>query len=116
MALVLMSLIGFLAMAIWMLAWRATHDTIRVERVSVQRELRARSTLKALALAADLLRTGIPPESPYECLFAVDDEDDEELFITTRFTRDGSNFDWEITAMDSTSAEVINLPLAPLSF
>ena len=33
--------VGLLAMGLWMLAWRATHDAIRMERVTVQRALRA---------------------------------------------------------------------------
>jgi len=116
MALVLMALVGFLAMAVWMLAWRATHDAIRVERVIVQRDLRARSTLKALALAADLLRTGPPPGDPYSCIFALDDGEDGELFVTATYQRDGTDFDYDVSTQDSSSTDLATLPLAPPSF
>ncbi len=65
------AVLGLLAMGIWLLAWRGTHDAIRTERFTVARTIRSESVLQAAALGIDLLRTGRPPSDPYECQVTV---------------------------------------------
>ena len=39
------SILGLLAMGLWMLAWRGTHDTIRTEKFEVSRNVRSDSRI-----------------------------------------------------------------------
>lgn len=113
--LLIVAVMGLLAMGLWMLAWRATHDAIRLERVTVQRALRAASAQQALAAGLELLRTGRPPFDDYMCLATITSGAHEYVCALT-YTSQGSADDWSVQARLATESEQNNLPPLPGSF
>jgi len=113
--LLIVTVLGLLAMAVWGLAWRATHDAIRVEGFVVQRDARARSVLPALAHGIALLRLGHPPTDPYECIDTVADGAETHA-CTLVFTSQGSSETWRVDARLATEEEQSELPPMPATF
>jgi hypothetical protein len=113
--LLLVAVFGLLAMGLWGLAWRSTHDAIRVERFTVQRNARARSVLPALAHGVALLRTGHPPEDPYVCLDTVVDGAVSYPCVVS-FESQADTEHWLVEARAATSEEEDDLPAMPADF
>jgi hypothetical protein len=113
--LMLVSVMGLLAMALWGLAWRGTHDDIRLERRELQAEVRTRSLYPALADMLDLLRSGRPPSDPYECLVSISDATGGWQ-VAASFSSDGDQDHWVVDCRAATSSQIANLPPAPPSF
>ena len=113
--LLIVALLGLLAMGIWLLAWRATHDAIRLERVAVQRHLRADTAQRALALGLALLRTGRPPFDDYSCQTTIASDLGDHVCAVT-YISEGSEDDWSVEARLATESEQANLPTMPSSF
>jgi hypothetical protein len=113
--LLIVTALGLLAMAAWGLAWRATHDAIRTERVVVQRAQRTASVLPALAHGAAALRGGHPPSDPYECLDTIVDGTDS-WDCRLLFTSQGSAETWVVSCRLATPAEAASLPALPVAF
>src|SRR5690606_14670902 len=81
--LVTVSVMGALLMALWLIAWQATHDGLRAERFDLARERRDVALVRALAAGLHLLETGEPPSDPYACLYTVvDGADTHEVTLT----------------------------------
>ncbi len=106
------AILGVLAMGIWVLAWRSTHDAIRVERFTVRRESRSKSTTAAVAAGVSLLRTGKPSFDPYEAIFV--NQFGTEVKLT--FTTDFDGMEWSIEGVLATDGEAATLPALPESF
>jgi hypothetical protein len=113
--LLIIAVMGLLAMGLWMLAWRATHDAIRLERVTVQRDLRAGSVQQALALGLTLLQTGRPPIDPYVCVVTVTHAGEDHTCAVT-YTSEGTQDDWTVEAHLATESDIANLPAMPSKF
>ena len=113
--LLVVAVMGLLAMAAWGLAWRATHDAIRVERVVVKRAARSASVLPALAHGVARLRGGHPPTDPYECIETVIDGADTWNCVLL-FTSQVNSQTWEVSSRLATPQEVANLPQLPPAF
>ena len=106
---------GLLAMGVWVLAWRATHDAIRVEKFSVGREVRRESSLEALSRGTALLRTGRPPSDPYQALVTVDGAS-TTYTCTVTYTSDIDQDHWIVDVRKATVEEQGSLPALPSSF
>jgi len=113
--LLIVAVLGLLAMGIWLLAWRATHDAIRLERIAVQRHFRADTAQLALARGLALLRTGRPPLDDYSCQTTIASDLGEHTCAVT-YTSQGSQDDWSVAARLATESEQANLPPMPSSF
>jgi hypothetical protein len=113
--LLIVAVLGLLAMALWMLAWRATHDAIRLERVATRRGIRAASVQPALAEGLDLLRTGRPPIDGYACIANIT-SGAGDYACTVTYSSQGSPDDWSVEARLATETEQGNLPPMPSSF
>ena len=113
--LMIVTVMGVLSMALFGLAWRGTHDDIRLERRERLCETRARSLYPALADMLDLLRSGRPPIDPYECIVSISDGADEWQVVAT-FSSDGDQDHWNVDCRAATSEQFAELPAAPLSF
>jgi hypothetical protein len=109
------SILGLLAMGLWMLAWRGTHDTIRTEKFEVTRNVRSESVMQAMGWALNLLGTGRPPSDPYACIFTVPGSSTSHD-CTVIFTSAGDEDHWQVEATPATSAELGSLPPAPSTF
>lgn len=114
--LMLVTVMGLLAMAIWGLAWRGTQDDIRLERFEVQRDLRTKSLYPALADMLDLLRSGRPPSDPYACIVTESDGLGGEWHVTASFSSDGDQDHWNVDCRAATDSDLADLPAAPPSF
>ena len=113
--LVATAIIAMLAMAVWAIAFRATLDSIRVERFFVNRHERDSSVTRALAAATGLLQTGHPPTDPYSCIVTV--VDGEVTYdCTVSYTKVGNPDTWFIESRPSTESELATLPPAPSTF
>lgn len=104
--------LGLLAMAIWVVAWRATHDAIRVERFVKTRDRGDDTTLEAVAAALALLETGVPPDDPFEALY--ENADGDVLKVT--FDSDGDVLLWDVEAVAADDSDVATLPDLPATF
>jgi hypothetical protein len=113
--LMIVTVMGVLAMALWGLAWRGTHDDIRLERAEVLRDTRTHSLYPALADMVDLLRSGRPPSDPYACLVTVTDATGEWTLAAT-FSSDGDADHWQVDCRAATETQIAELPAAPPSF
>ncbi len=113
--LLIVTVLGLLAMAAWGLAWRATHDAIRTDRVMVQRALRTASVLPALAHGAAALRGGHPPSDPFECIDTLIDGT-ESYDCLLLFTSQINSETWQVSCRIATPSEVSSLPTLPLAF
>ena len=103
---------GVVAMAYWALAFRATGDCIRVERASLLRAKRDDGPARALAAGIALLRTGVPPSSPWECVVTPEDGTPCVVTISEGF----GTGEWEVEARPATEDDVSSLGAAPPSF
>ena len=113
--LMVVAVMGVLAMGFWALALRGTHDSIRDEAFVLRREDRTQSVLPALAQGVDLLRTGRPPEDPYECLVSVV-ADGTTWACAVSFSSQGDPDHWLVEARLATEEEEGSLPPVPPSF
>jgi hypothetical protein len=113
--LMIVTVMGLLSMAFFGLAWRGTHDDIRLERRERLCDTRTRSLYPALADMLDLLRSGRPPTDPYECLVTIVDGADEWQIAAT-FSSDGDQDHWHVDCRLATSEQLAGLPAAPTSF
>lgn len=115
MALVLTAVLGFLAMALFSMALRSGHDAIRGEALEFRRERRAESITLSLAQAAAVLRTGLPPTDPYECVVTQTDGDGNSYDCKLTFSLSGS-LQYDLSAVLATPTEMSSLPTLPASF
>lgn len=106
---------GLLAMGVWLLAWRATHDAIRVEKFNVGREVRRESVLEGLNQAVALLRTGRPPSDPYQAVVSVSGAS-TTYDCTVTYTSDIDQDHWIVEVDPATDEETGSLPALPSSF
>jgi hypothetical protein len=113
--LLIAAVLGLLAMGLWMLAWRSTHDAIRLERIAVQRHLRADTAQRALAQGLALLRTGRPPFDDYSCQTTIASDTGDHVCAVT-YISEGSEDDWSVEARLATESEQANLPTMPSTF
>ena len=104
-----------LAMAVWMLAWRATHDAIRIERFAVLRETRGHRVAEAAARFAAVLRTGRPPEDPYACKVTTDWQGEAKACVVEA-SSEGDADHWQVAARMATELESSTLDELPPSF
>lgn len=104
--------LGVLAMAIWVVAWRATHDAIRVERFVDRRDEADATTLTAVANALALLETGTPSSDPYEAI------DEPMPGKPQKVTIGSGEFEgeWVVEAVPADDEDVATLPTLPASF
>ncbi len=114
-ALLLATVLGIVAMSAWALAFLTTRDLIRTEKVVAQRAERDASVTRALAHALELLRTGLPPDQPYECVYAFEDGEQKHQ-CTLVYSKDEDTGHWTVEARCSTETELGMLPDAPESF
>jgi hypothetical protein len=114
--LMIVTVMGLLAMALWGLAWRGTHDDIRLERVETLRDVRTKSLYPALADMLDLLRSGRPPSDPYACLVTESDGAGGVWQVAATFTSDGDQDHWSVDCRAATETQVADLPAAPATF
>ena len=109
------TILGLLAMGLWGLAWRATHDTIRTEKFEVRRAVRSEGVAAALAEGLLLLETGRPPSDPFQCVKTVANGTDSYA-CTLTYTSQGDQDHWEVTSRIATPDELQNLSPAPGTF
>ncbi|MCB9899551.1 MAG: hypothetical protein H6825_16210 [Planctomycetes bacterium] len=114
-AVMLVAVLGFLTMALWMTAWRATHDGIRGEAFAVQREQRGAVVSEAAARCAALLRTGEPPRNRFGCLVEVEVDGERQTCCVT-FTRTDDPDVWDLDAHPADERELKTLGPMPISF
>ncbi|GJM22072.1 MAG: hypothetical protein DHS20C15_19870 [Planctomycetota bacterium] len=114
-ALVLVTVMGFLALAIFVRAWRGTHDAIRTESYVVARALRDESVGEALAAGIHLLETGRPPSDPYSAVLTVS-ATQGDVDCTLTWTSAGDLDTWDVSARLATAIESFNLEELPSSF
>ena len=114
-ALVLVTVMGFLALAIFLRAWRGTHDAIRTEGYVVARTLRDESVGEALAAGVTLLETGRPPSDPYSAVLSVTTSTGDVACKLT-WSSAGDLDTWDVLAELATSADVFSLDDMPESF
>lgn len=103
---------GIMAMAYWALAFRVTGDCIRVERTATLRAARDASPARALAAGIGLLRTGTPPETPYECALTPAGG----FVCVVRFELTNVSGQWRVGARVATPEESSFYPAAPAGF
>jgi hypothetical protein len=113
--LLLVTVLGLLAMGLWLLAWRSTHDAIRMERIAVQRAIRAGSAQAALAQGLDLLASGRPPTDPFVCQTTMTSGADS-FACAVSYVSQGSPDEWLVRARLATDDEQAELPAMPGSF
>ena len=114
-ALLAVAVMGLLAMGVFALAWRSTHDAIRVERFTVLVERRAASVQTAVAQGVDLLQTGLPPTDPYLCVATIV-QADQTYACTVMFSQAAPTGPWSIESWPATVDEQATLPALPVSF
>ncbi len=114
-AMLLVLVLGVVSMAAWSLAFLTTRDLIRTEKLVAQRSTRDASVTRGLAVGLRLMRTGLPPSDPYECI-AVFATDTEKLPVLLTFQRGEDEGQWRIDASRASLMDVGTLPEAPESF
>jgi hypothetical protein len=115
-ALLLVAVLGFLTMALWITAARATHDGIRTERFVLMREQRAVSVMPALTRGVALLRTGTPTRDRYSAVVTVIDGDSAAHDCVLDFARDAKTDTWSVEARPANAADLETLPVLPATF
>lgn len=114
-ALVIVTVIGLLSLGLFGLAWRGTHDAIRVESFERRRAERDESILVALADGVSLLESGRPPSDPFSALMAITGElGDYDCTVT--WSSAGDLDTWDVSVAESTEAELLLLDPAPARF
>lgn len=113
--LVYVSVLGFLMLMVWTLSWRATHDTIRVERSLVWRQAHDTSVTRAMAVALGLLETDLPPTENYICIVTVS-EGDTSYDCLVEYSPVIYPWSWDVDVRLATAGEVATYPPAPASF
>jgi hypothetical protein len=113
--LVYVSVLGFLMLMVWTLSWRATQDTIRVERSLVWRQTHDASVTRAAAVALELLETELPPSDDYACIVTVTDGD-AVYECLVQYSPVIYPWSWDVDVRLATPEEVASYPPAPDSF
>lgn len=113
--LVYVSVLGFLMLMIWTLSWRATQDTIRVERSLVRRQTHDASVTRAAAVALELLETELPPSDDYACIVTITDGGETyDCFV--QYSPVIYPWSWDVDVRLATVDEIATYPAAPESF
>lgn len=115
-ALLLSAMLGVMAFALWMVAFRATQDALGMAAGARDREVRQVTLTEAMTRAGHLLETGEPPESGYRCIARQRVAEGDWEAIVLQFARSGGRDRWEVEARFASSREVATLPPAPVSF
>lgn len=68
-ALLLSAIIGTMAFALWLVAFRATNDARGYQQAAPERVVHMEAIPTAMAKAGRLLKTGKPPNLPYRCVY-----------------------------------------------
>ena len=113
--LVYVSVLGFLMLMVWTLSWRATHDTIRVERSLVWRQAHDASVKRAAAVALELLETDLPPTEDYACIVTVTDGGTVYQCLV-QYSVVFYPWTWDIDVRLATAEDLSIYPDAPNSF
>ena len=111
----LVLVLGVVSMAAWSLAFLTTRDLIRTEKLVQQRENRDAGVTRGLAAGLRLMRTGLPPRDPYECI-AVLTSATEKLPVLLTFQRGKEDGHWRIDATVASVMDMSTLPEVPSTF
>lgn len=114
-ALLLVAVLGFLTMALWATAYRATHDSIRGEAFAVKRAERGFTVAEAAARGVALLRTGEPPSQRYACVVTIRYEDEDHACVVS-YTPSAGQDTWLVEARPALDGEIRALPDMPITF
>jgi hypothetical protein len=113
--LVYVSVLGFLMLMVWTLSYRATLDTIRVERSLVLRSTHDASVTRAAAVALELLETDLPPTEIYTCIVTITDGSDVYACLV-EYSPVIYPTSWDVDVRLATADEIATYPAAPSSF
>ena len=113
--LVYVSILGFLMALVWAMSWRATHDTIHVERAFVRRAVHDASVKRAGAVALALLETGTPPSDTYACIVTVSDGATAYDCLVEYYPVIHP-WTWGVDVSLATAADIATHPAAPDTF
>lgn len=114
-ALVLVAVLGFLTMALWATAYRATHDSIRAEAFAVRRQQVGQEAAEALARALELLRTGEPPgDAPQYIVELTTDGETRAYLVSYELSRGRTQY--QVESRPATERERSGLPALPVRF
>ena len=98
-----------LLMSMGTVSHRQLSSVHRVERARENLRIRDEGSIYALALAMELLKTGLPPSSPYVCGVTLDTSDGSRAFTVT-FTDVGGGT-WDVVGRPTLTSEA---PIARL--
>jgi len=115
-ALLLSAMLGVMAFALWIVAFRATQDALGLAASESDRERRMVVLTEAMTRAGHLLETGVPPRTGYRCVSRHRVEAGEWQAVTLKFSQSGSEDRWEVDAQFASQRELAKLPPAPVAF
>ena len=113
-AMLLVLLLASLFVGVWLVVHRATGDAMTVQRAVVERDRFETRITRALAYAAEMLRTGKPATGQYSFIYAG--QDAQGPFHTTVTLARAGAVDYDTTAREATPVEIATLPVNPPAF
>lgn len=115
-ALLLSAIVGTLAFALWLVAFRTTNDAQGYQQAAPDREVHMTAMPAAMAKAGRLLQTGEPPNLPYHCVYKyyAGPGEWENLLIEFKRGSGSRKFIVEVSRADGAIAK--RYPDAPNSF
>lgn len=112
-ALLIVTLISTLALTLWLVTWGSTGALVRTEAFADRMADRDGGALRAVAAGVDLLRTGLPPATPYSCIYQPG-AGAAPCTLTFREGEDAAT--WHVEAERATTEEQASLPPMPDTF
>jgi hypothetical protein len=115
-ALLLSAIIGTLAFALWLVAFRTTNDARGYQESAPAREIHMEAMPSAMATAARLLKTGEPPTLPYRCIYKYYMGPGTWENLILEFKRGSSSRKFIVEVTRASGPEAKRYPDAPMSF
>ncbi len=115
-ALLLSAIVGVLAFALWLVAFRSTNDAQGFHLGAANRQTTMEVLPSAMAKAGRLLQSGEPPKVPFHCVYKHFVAPGEWTNIHLKFDRGGGSRKWSVEATLATATDIRRYPGAPDSF
>jgi hypothetical protein len=112
----LAALMGIMGFGLWATAYRSTQDATGLAASEAGRTLRLEVLTEAMARAAHLLESGMPPYSSYSCVSRHRTDAGEWQAVVLQFERQGRSDRWAVESRLATDEELRKLPSAPSMF
>ena len=112
-ALLVVTLISTLALTLWLITWGSTGSLVRAESYAERMAARDAGPLRAVAAGVDLLRTGLPPTTPYSCIYKPGGT---AAPCTLTFREGDDKQTWHVDAELATTEEQASLSETPATF